>query len=70
MLHGKPEDLAKMTERLKQRRIEAQRMLVQAWSQTPADGTSLSFQERVNSKEPIESVYRFGPSVHVTFTFS
>jgi hypothetical protein len=47
MLHGKPEDLVKMTERVKQQRIEAQRMISQAWSQANPDGTSVSFQERV-----------------------
>jgi hypothetical protein len=49
MLHGKLEDLAKMAERAKQRRIEAQRLIAQAWSQVSTDGTPLSFQEKVGT---------------------
>lgn len=49
MLHGKPEDLIKMAERLKQRRAEAQRMLSQAWSQAREDGAPLSLQEKVSA---------------------
>lgn len=49
MLHGKPEDLVKIAERSKQRRIEAQRIISQAWSQVNADGTPVSFQEKVET---------------------